>query len=58
MPTDLVRHLSTGAIAAIVPAALHFAAGFDWSQLGPYAIVAQAVVQVATEIWNQVSPKA
>ncbi len=58
MPSDLVRHLATGAIGAIVPAVLHFAAGFDWTSLGPYAVIAQAAVQVATEIWNQVSPKA
>jgi hypothetical protein len=58
MKTDLVRHLSAGVVGAAVPAVLHFAAGFDWSTLGPYAIVAQAAVQVATEVWNQVAPKA
>jgi hypothetical protein len=58
MPSDLVRHLATGVIAATVPAALHFAVGFDWSSLGPYAVLAQGAVQIATEIWNQISPKA
>jgi hypothetical protein len=58
MKTDLVRHLTAGVVGAAVPAVLHFAAGFDWSTLGPYAVFAQGAVQVATEIWNQVSPKA
>jgi hypothetical protein len=58
MPTDLVRHLLTGLTAAVVPVVLHFAAGFDWSALGPYAIFAQGAVQIATELWNQISPKA
>jgi hypothetical protein len=58
MPADLVRHLVMGMVGVAVPAALHFAAGFDWSSLGPYAILAQGAVQIATEVWNQVSPKA
>lgn len=58
MPSDLMRHLAMGLIGAAIPAALHFAAGFDWSSLGPYAVFAQGAVQVATEIWNQISPKA
>ena len=55
---DLTRHLVMGVVAATVPATLHFLAGFDWSTLGPYAVFAQGAIQIATEIWNQVSPKA
>jgi hypothetical protein len=58
MSTDLLRHLWTGLTAAVVPVILHFAAGFDWSSLGPYAVFVQGAVQIATEIWNQISPKA
>jgi hypothetical protein len=54
----MTRHLAMGLIGAVVPAALHFAGGFDWSSLGPYAVFAQGAVQIATEIWNQVLPKA
>jgi hypothetical protein len=57
MPTDLVRHLAAGLAGAVVPVALHYAAGFDWSSLGPYAIFAQGAIQIATELWNQVAPK-
>ena len=57
MPADLVRHLVAGLAGAVVPAALHFVAGFDWSSLGPYAVFAQCAVQIATELWNQASPK-
>jgi hypothetical protein len=57
MKPDFVRHLVMGAIAAIVPAVLHYAGGVDWSSLGPYAVFAQGGVQILTEIWNQTAAK-
>jgi hypothetical protein len=58
MKPDFVRHVAMGAIAAMIPAALHYAGGVDWSSLGPYAVFAQCGVQILTEIWNQAVVKA
>ncbi|HLW93720.1 MAG TPA: hypothetical protein VKS78_20790 [Roseiarcus sp.] len=57
MSPDFIRHLATGAIAAAVPAVLHYAGGVDWTSLGPYAVFAQGGVQILTEIWNQMAAK-
>lgn len=50
---DFVRHIGAGVGAAVAVAAVGYLGHVDWSTLGPYAVFAQAAVQVATELVNK-----
>jgi hypothetical protein len=50
---DFWRHFGVQLAAVTVPVLLHFIAGYDWSSLGPYAVLIPSLAGVATEMFNQ-----